>query len=359
MAERPVRRGVAITGVVVVVLGGTGWMVLRGGLLETPKAAAAPAIATATAPVVRADVAQREQVNGTLSYDGDLSVLAAAPGTLTRLPSVGRTVRRGQAVYEVAGKRVPLMYGDRPAWRALSLGVADGIDVEQLESNLRALGYQGITVDRHFSLATYYAVRRWQHDAHLPVTGAVPLGQVVFLAGPLRVTALDAKVGGALQPGVEVLHGTSTSPVVSIPLDPVIAPTVRTGDRVSVTLPDGRTKNGRVIRVSQVAQTSAGQQDGQPPQSLIPVTVRLSGRATRTLDQAQVQVAITSEEHKNVLAVPIVALLAQPGGKFAVVTVSGGRRTKVPVEAGLFDETAGTVEVSGVSEGALVEVPQQ
>ena len=69
--------------------------------------------------------------------------------------------------------------------------------------------------------------------------------------------------------------------------------------------------------------------------------------------------AITTERHKDVLAVPIAALLARPGGTFAVVTVSGGRHTTVPVEAGLFDEISGVVEVTGVAEGAQVEVPQQ
>lgn len=68
---------------------------------------------------------------------------------------------------------------------------------------------------------------------------------------------------------------------------------------------------------------------------------------------------ITSDEHKNVLAVPIVALRALPGGRYEVVVVDGATRRHVPVETGLFDETNGVVEVSGagLTEGAHVEVP--
>jgi hypothetical protein len=61
--------------------------------------------------------------------------------------------------------------------------------------------------------------------------------------------------------------------------------------------------------------------------------------------------------------VPITALLAEPGGRFAVV-VTGGRaghvvRRTVPVRTGLFDEVAGVVEVSGpgLAAGQHVAVP--
>jgi hypothetical protein len=109
----------------------------------------------------------------------------------------------------------------------------------------------------------------------------------------------------------------------------------------------------------QQGQQGQGQQGQQ--QALVPVTVRLLGPAGGTLDQAPVQVTITSAQDTNVLAVPITALLAQPGGQFAVVVVSGGTRHTVPVQTGLFDETAGDVEVTGagLAAGQQVEVPSQ
>ncbi|GII57694.1 peptidoglycan-binding protein [Planotetraspora thailandica] len=333
-----------IAGVVVLAGAGGAWAVTRA---EPAPATSAPP-PTGTAQVTRTDVTRQQQVNGTLTYAGSYQV-SGNGATITRLPAVGSTVTRGRSLYEADGRPVPLLYGSRPAWRTLELGVTDGADVLQLETNLRALGYTGITVDRHFSLATYYAVRRWQHDAKLPVTGTVPLGQVVFLPGALRVTGHDVHLGAS--GSGPVLHGTSTAPVVSVELDPAQVPGVRVGAPVLVTLPDGSTRDGRVATVSPVAVTNEVQ-DG-PAQSSVPITIRLSGRTGRTLDQALVQVALTTEERKDVLTVPIVALLARPGGTFAVS--SGGRL--VPVQVGLFDETSGLVEVTGVAEGASVEVP--
>ncbi|MBP2706560.1 peptidoglycan-binding protein [Microbispora sp. RL4-1S] len=355
----------AVAGVVVLALAGGGWFAavrsgvvgsgsVRSGTPDAPAAAAA-AIPTGVAVVERVDVTQSEQVNGTLTYRGAFTVQGGS-GRLTRLPPVGSVVRRGAAVYEADGRKAILLYGSRPAWRPLTLGMTNGPDVRQLERNLRALGYTGFTVDAHFDLGTYYAVRRWQRRLRVPATGAITPEQVVFLPGPLRVTGYDRDLGAAL--GGPVLHGTGVVPVVSVQLDPTMVPTLRKGGRVTVTLPDGRARRGRVTEVSDVAVPV--EQPDQQRQSYVPVTIGLSGRPPRVLDQALVQVTITTGRRRGVLAVPIVALLARPGGAFAVETIAeDGRRAVVPVETGMFDEIAGVVEVTGVAEGTRVEVPQQ
>jgi peptidoglycan hydrolase-like protein with peptidoglycan-binding domain len=375
---------VAVAGVVAigaVAVAGGAWATAGGTSRSEPRSASGsgsgqgnqPArIATGAAPIVRTDVAQRELVGGTLSHAGSYDLIApGGQGVLTRLPAVGTVVSRGDMAYEVNGEPVPLFYGARPPWRPFALGMSDGADVRALERNLVALGYgAGVTVDRHFSLATYYAVRRWQDAAGLPVTGTVPLGQVVFLAGPLRVADLDAKPGMPVHAGAPIEHGTSSTRTIEAQLDPSLAPSVRKGDGVIVTLPDERTARGRITRVSAVAvnqaQSSQGDQQA-PPQPLVPITISLDhpsggalGRALdQVLDQAQVQIAITSDLHRHVLAVPILALLARPGGAYEVIVTSGGGRRRVPVQPGLFDETAGIVEVEGpgLAEGERVEVP--
>jgi peptidoglycan hydrolase-like protein with peptidoglycan-binding domain len=396
-SRRRVRAGL-LAGVLVVVAGG-GWAVTRGGLLGRSAAATPTAeVPTGTAKVVRTDVVERQQVAGTLGYGDSVTVPGqsqggggssgggsgaggggqAQDGIVTRVPAVGAVIRRGQTVYELDGQPVPLWYGARPAWRAFQLGMTDGADVRQLEANLVALGYdpnRAITVDGHYSGATAAAVKRWQKATGRARTGAVQLGQVVFVPGPVRVATVPATVGAPLPSGTAILTATSTRPQVTVALDPAMQQLVRRGNRVEVILPDGKTTRGTVRTVSRVATQptgGSGQNGGQNEgeggngsgggsgQATVQVTIRLADpKAAANLDQAPVQVAITTQAAQGVLAVPINALLAQPGGGYAVQLVAGGDRRRVAVRTGLFDETAGLVEIqgAGLAEGATVEVP--
>jgi Putative peptidoglycan binding domain/HlyD family secretion protein len=399
-SHRRVRAGM-LAGVLVAVVAGGGWAVARGGLLDRPAAATPTAeVPTGTATVARTDVVERQQVAGTLGYGDSVTVPGQSQGgggssgggsgaggggqpqdgIVTRLPAVGAVVGRGQALYEVDGHPVPLWYGTRPAWRAFQLGMPDGSDVRQLEANLVALGHdpdRAITVDRHYSGATAAAVKRWQQATGRSRTGAVPLGQVVFLPGPIRVATVTATVGAPLPAGTAILTATSTRPLVTVALDAAMQQLVRRGNRVEIILPDGKTTRGTVRTVSRVAtqpttgsgqnggenQSEGGNSDGSGSgsgQATVQVTIRPANpRAAANLDQAPVQVAITTQAAQGVLAVPINALLARPGGGYAVQVVDGGDRRRLTVRTGLFDETAGLVEVqgAGLAEGMKVQVP--
>jgi peptidoglycan hydrolase-like protein with peptidoglycan-binding domain len=378
----PGRRGrarlLATLALAALLLTGAGWAAVRGGALGRPATATTtPEVPTGTATVTRTDVVQRQQVPGTIGYDGSSTVVAQASGIVTRVPAAGAVIGRGQPVYEVDGHPVPLWYGPRPAWRAFEAGMADGPDVRALEANLAALGFdpdRAMTVDGHFSAATRAAIRRWQrHALGLPPSrrsGAIPLGQVLFWPGAVRVASSNATVGAPVQPGAPILTVTSTRPVVTVALAPGLQGLVRAGDPVQVVLPDGTATPGTVQRVSRVAVLPApaagqdggggGSGGGSSEQATIPLIIRLTRpRAAAGLDQAPVQVAITTESHRGVLAAPITALLAQPDGSYAVDVVAGGARRRVPVRTGLFDETAGLVEIAGpgLAAGTTVEVP--
>ena len=82
--------------------------------------------------------------------------------------------------------------------------------------------------------------------------------------------------------------------------------------------------------------------------------------ATGTWDQASVNVTITTATATNALVVPIDALLAQPGGSYAVEVVgSSGVHRLVDVTLGIFDDADGLVQVSGsgLAAGQRVVVP--
>jgi peptidoglycan hydrolase-like protein with peptidoglycan-binding domain len=293
--------------------------------------------------------------------------IAASPGGFfTALPSPGAVVAQGQPLYQVDGRPVPLLYGALPAYRVLRPGV-EGADVRQLEQDLIALGYANgteLTADGSFTQADAAAVRRWQAAAGMPATGVVNLGDAVFLSGAIRVTALHAAAGGAVQGGQPILDYTATSRLVTVQLAPAMLSQVQTGDAVTVDLPDGRTSlPGRVASVGTVATAGAQgpvapTQNGAP-QASIPVTVTFDDPSRVTaLDQAPVIVDITTRSARGVLAVPVDALLALAGGGYGVEVVGpDGARQLVAVQTGIYDQSRVEVSGPGLREGVSVVVP--
>jgi peptidoglycan hydrolase-like protein with peptidoglycan-binding domain len=316
---------------------------------------------TTTFTVARRDVVSRIRVNGTLGYGASQPVISHSQGTVTAMAAEGAVVQRGQTLYEVDGRPVVLFYGDRPAWRTLSMGVADGADVTQLQQNLIALGYattSNLTANGNFGWMTRAAVQRWQKAMGQAQTGTVELGQIVFLPGSVRVGSHQAQVGG--QAGGVILNVSSTTRMVTVDLDASKQTLVKVGDAVQVTMPNsGATTTGTVTDIAKVARTNNGGNGGST--TTVTLTISLTDpNATGTLDQAPVRVAITTQSAKSVLAVPINALLALADGNYAVEVDAGGHRRVMPVQTGLFDDDGGVVEISGsdITAGTHVVVPQ-
>ena len=78
---------------------------------------------------------------------------------------------------------------------------------------------------------------------------------------------------------------------------------------------------------------------------------------TETYDEAPVDILVTSEVSKNVLYVPVNALVALAEGGYAVEVLVGENKEYIAVEIGVF--TDGFVEIIGnVQEGQEVIVPR-
>ncbi|HEV2934111.1 MAG TPA: peptidoglycan-binding protein [Streptosporangiaceae bacterium] len=356
---------IAVAGVTtVIMLSGLPWRPAQ------PGAAASAAVTLGSAPVVRADLVNTVQVDGSLGYAGSYAVVNQAQGTAyTALPAPGAMIRRGQTLYEVDGTPVTLFYGATPEWRALSVGVAPGRDVAQLGRNLIALGYgAGLAVSEYFTGATAYAVELWQAARGLPVTGTVPLGQVAYAPGPLRITGVTPVPGSPPQPGASILTATSPVPVVIAEVPVAQEYLVKAGDSVTVTLPDGvSTTPGVVTSVASVASPGGGTAPGGggsaspgpgSGQDTVQMTVRLTqAAAAGHLDQAPVSVNIVSAQARDVLAVPVSALVALAGGGYAVDVVQGSAVHLVAVQTGLFSQTLVQVSGAGLAAGMRVQVP--
>jgi peptidoglycan hydrolase-like protein with peptidoglycan-binding domain len=352
-----------VTGIALVGIVGVTGLVTFEQLSDRSGPPVPTSVSASTADVRRTTISERQFVSGTLGYSGSYIVPGSGPGTLTWLPPIGTVVNCGEAIYEVDGSRVTLLYGARPVWRELAMGMTDGVDVQQLETNLRDLGFgQGLTVDQKFTSATYYAIRRWQQAIHVTVTGTVPLGMIAFLPGAIRVSGHDLKLGAQVGPGEPVEHGTSNEPAVNINASTQQLGWIKVDDPVVVTLPDGKTRNGKVTNIgaTTTATGNQGQNQGQS-ESTVAATIRLEGAATGFVDQASVQVWVVRATHANVLTVPIAALNSVTDGKYEVIVADGTVTRRIPVQTGLFDSLAGTAEVSGdgLAEGQKVRVPRE
>jgi len=311
---------------------------------------------TSTARVERRDLVERETVAGTLGYPDAGLLRAGVPGTLTRMRPEGTVVRRGGWTHEVDGRRTGwVLYGARPAWRALSPWMRDGADVRQLEANLRALGHdteRKLDVDGSWDAATTAAVVRFQAARGLEEDGTLDPGEIVFRPGAVRLGEAKADVGDEIRPGTPLAGLTGSRREVTVPLGADRQDVAREGATVGVTLPDARTARGRVTEVGKVAR------EGDDGSATITVRVRLLGGEARRsgYDRAPVDVGFERERAKAALTVPVTALVARPGGGYAVEVAARGRRRMVPVRTGLTAD--GLVAVDGrLREGESVVVP--
>jgi hypothetical protein len=325
--------------------------------------------ATSLATVTQRPLSSQTNIGAILGYAGSYSVVNQAPSTVTWLPGVGQVVSQGQVLYRVSNKPVVLLYGTTPSYRDLSEGATasdvTGPDVQELNADLVALGYVTSAeldpTSNQFGYWTKAGVEALQAALGVTQDGTLALGQAVFLPTAARVTTVTATLGGSSQPGGPILTASSTTRVVTVALDAAQQATVKVGDQVIITLPDNLTTAGVVSSVGTVAVTPASAASGGSSTPTIAVGITPSDpAATGTLDQAPVQVAITTASVPSALVVPVNALLSLASGGYAVEAVSAsGVHHLVPVALGLFDDADGLVQVSGsgLASGQRVVVP--
>jgi hypothetical protein len=320
------------------------------------------ATATSLATVTRRALTSQVAVSGSIGYTGSYGVVNQARGTVTALPAVGQVVVQGQPLYAVDGTPVVLLYGSVPAYRSLAEGMS-GEDVGQLNADLVTLGETTTAgldpTSDYFSWATAVALGRLQAGLGVERTGSLALGQAVFAPYAARITAVSATLGGQAPVGVSILQASSTSRQVVVQLDAAQQSEVQVGERVTITLPANRMTAGIVSRVGTVATAPAAGSSDTTPRIEVDITPS-DPTATGSLDQAPVQVSITTASVSDALVVPVVALLALADGGYAVETVDAHHlHHLISVTPGLFDDADGLVQVTGtgLAAGQSVVVP--
>ncbi len=273
--------------------------------------------------------------------------------TYTELPAVGQIVSRGETLYEISGQ--PVVAAVRIGRAVAGVHRRDvagprrrGAEREPARARLRRRPRGDA-----FTAATASAIDALPGGARPRARpGELLLGSVVFEPGAVRVTSVTPTLGATVQPGPVLgdhLDGAAGDDRSSTPRS---SREVKVGDPVTITLPDNSTTPGRVSYVGTVATTpssSSGQGGGGSSTPTIEVDVTPTDpAATGHLDQAPVNVSITTASVEDALVVPVNALLALASGGYAVEEVgAGGVHHLVGVQLGLFDDADGLVQVTG------------
>jgi peptidoglycan hydrolase-like protein with peptidoglycan-binding domain len=353
----------AIAGVVATVA-------VRGGQAPVGPPAAPP---VTVATVVRTDLATTMLTGGTLGYAATDPVVNQLAGTYTALPRPGQTIRPGQDLYRVDNLPVVLMRGGTPAWRTFAPGMTGGPDVTELQRNLIALGYAAGVLAAptgQFDALTEDAVIRWQQAVGNPVTGEIAPGQVVFLPAEIIVGGLNDAPGQPASPGQIPYDVTAAIRTVTVPVGPGL-PAVTIGEAVSIVLASGAATPGTITGTGPVPPTGSsgtgsisgssgsGTSSGSSGTSMELTVTPDRPAATGTGQDMAVQVSLVTQSVRNVLAVPIAALLALAGGGYGVeVAGPKGDDRLVGVTTGLFANTLVQVSGPGIRAGMKVVTAQ-
>ncbi|WP_341940659.1 peptidoglycan-binding protein [Microbacterium sp. LWH10-1.2] len=318
---------------------------------ESPDEGKKPVTAIAELTTLTSDL----RLNGSLSYGASID-LPGRGGTVTRLPKAGDVVGVGQALYEVDGKPVIAVRGDRPFWRDLGLGVEKGPDVRQLEQALADLGFgKNLTVDDEFTQVTEAAVKAWQKSLGMAKDGVVKLGDVVAIAdASVRVDAVKAHLGDPA--GSSPLSYTGTTLRVVAKLTDAQAREILPGTAVKVVLPDGTEVPATITSIDPGGQPTEKEGETTPPTALVDLA---DPAAAQGIGLRAVKVVLAADEVKDALVVPVTALVATADGGYAVdVLRKNGKVERVAVEVGLIADARVQIVGGDLAEGDAVVVAQ-
>ncbi len=310
------------------------------------------------APRGRSEVAIRDlsrtvESEGTLELSAGRIVSTSAGGTITGLPTVGTAIDRSMTLFEVDGYPTVALVGDVPAWRELSVDSV-GSDVEQLESNLLAMGYDStgdLSVDDTYTDFTAALVEQWQTDLGVDVSGSIPEGFLVFVPEDSKVVDVPVAVGDLLVGGGDtgVLVTASSARTLEVVVPASELESIALDDEVTATLPDGSTVTGVVAELS-----SAG--DGSWVASVPVDEVDADGDELPDGESVPVSVSWTDQLASDAKTVPANSLSRLDTGSYVVEVVVDGGTSFVEVELG--QQVGSNVEVdTDLEPGTVIVTP--
>lgn len=207
-----------VVGTAAVVFTGGGWASYE--VLGGPDRDVIPEESYVLAEAAPGVVERSLSLNTSAAWTATETVAGQASGVVTEVRhEPGSEITAGDVLYSVNLEPVVAAEGAIPTFRALSQGDA-GKDVAQLQRFLAAGGYFDGEVDGEFGVGVYWAVRAWQQDLDVDVTGSVGAGALLFIPNlPARAAlAGDIEVGSTVSPGAAAVELLADSPDFSIAL---------------------------------------------------------------------------------------------------------------------------------------------
>jgi Putative peptidoglycan binding domain len=344
------RRTVIISGLVLVAVAALSWWAGRAttttsALARDQKAPTAPVL---TAPVVLKRLGTTLQASGKLVAAGSetiavgsISVPGAQSIVTANVVRVGRRLRNGSVVAQVAGRPVFAFAGQTPMYRSLASGDT-GPDVAQLQRDLASIGYSITDTAGTYGPSTSAALAEVYHNSNyappssMPVPGGgrkaprlivEPQSEIVFLPQlPARVASTKEHLGKAIgSPAVTLTYGST---VVDATLSTAQGYLIEPGDRATV-----RLGAHMVVGVVRSVKRSVRAREAT-------AKIALRGVAGHAHVGSQVTVSIdTQTSAAPTLAVPIGALYASGNGSAYVILtghghVAGHGHRHLPVNVG-------------------------
>ncbi|SDS72476.1 hypothetical protein [Actinoplanes derwentensis] len=352
---------------IAILVAGAAFLAVRQSSTRPPETPPTAATAT-TVKLARRDLNTSKTMTGTIGYGTPRALAGHREATVTWLPEAGAQIRRGRQLYRADDRPVPLFYGEMPLYRTLTGEGLVGRDVRIIAENLTALGYPigpqpspgervrppsqtasaaaavrppRVTVRSDEGVLTarmIKAIKKWQEDLGLPVTGAVAVGDVEILSGAVRVDSVFVQPGASANG--PLMSVTPTRKVITVAAELAESASIERGAKVTVTLPDDKSTPGRVLSVGRALSTPEGSVGSEAPSLSVTVIVN-NPAAISKIDSADVQVGFAGEIRTDVLAAPVEALIALSEGGYAVQTPTG----LVAVTTGMFAQ--GWVEIAG------------
>lgn len=203
----------ALVGVLVVVLATgiffAGWWAARTAL-EPPR----DTLITTTPVLVTAEAGAVEQslaLGASGQWRAVHEVRPSVDGTVTSIAETAGSLAAGDTILTIDLAPLVVAEGEVPAFRSLGEGTT-GPDVAQLEQLLIDLGHLQGDAGSTFDAETTSAVRAWQEEAGLPLSGDVPLGTIVFVDRLPATVRVLAEVGDRVAPGDTIAEVLADAP---------------------------------------------------------------------------------------------------------------------------------------------------